>query len=184
MQKIIEWFCALNGADYLDFSMVILTIVGGVFALIQWRNANRIKRAEFLDSLIEKLRGDEEIDRTIHQIDYDSKWYNRGFHNGKDALEHDVDKTLSFFSYICYLRKNKLIGKRDFEIFSYEIQRIADNYSVQAYLFNLYHFSKKRGVEITFCYLFDYCYKNDLFGERTVEIKNPNTKIFPKYLNF
>lgn len=183
IEKFVNWFIALNGADYIDFAMLIVTIIGGAFALLQWVKSNRNKRAEFISGLIEKLRGDEEIDRTIYLFDYDQFWYNENFHDGNNGLEHDVDKTLSFFSYICYLQKNRLIEKRDFEFFSYEIKRIADNYSVQSYFFNLYHFSKSRSTEMTFCYLFNYCYDNGLFGNDT-EIKNPDSKEYPKYLNF
>lgn len=183
MIKFIAWFNALSGGEYIDFAMLILTVVGGAFALIQWKKTNKIKSAEFINELVEKIRGDEEISKTVYLFDYNPEWYTEEFHDGDNNLEHEVDKTLSFFSYICYLRKNKLISKKDFEFFDYGIKRIADNYSVQAYLFNLYHFSKQRKVKMSFCYLFDYCYEHNMFGMNT-EIKNPNSDFYPKRLNF
>lgn len=178
-----NWFFYLEGVEYVEFAMLVLTVVGGIFALIQWRCGNKIKRAEFINGLIEEVRSDKEISKTIYLFDYDANWYSSQFHNGKNGLEHEVDKTLSFFSYICYLRNNNLISKRDFEFFDYEIRRIADNYSVQAYLYNLYHFSENRNTKMSFCYLFDYCYKNKLFGENK-EMKNSASTYYPHYLNF
>ena len=184
MMKFIEWFIGLTGADYIEFATLIATIIGGVFALVQWQKANKTKRAEFINSLIEKLRDDKEIAEMVYMFDYEQRWYNGSFHNSKNDLERKVDKTLSFFSYICYLHKNKLIEDEDFEFFSYMIQRIADNYSVQSYLFNLYHFSESRNTKMSCCYLFDYCFKNELFGEHNLQMKDKESKYYPCYLNF
>ena len=60
-----------------------------------------IKSAEFINELVEKIRGDEEISKTVYLFDYNPEWYTEEFHDGDNNLEHEVDKTLSFFSYIC-----------------------------------------------------------------------------------
>lgn len=182
--RFIEWFSALERAEYIEFATLVATIIGGLFALVQWQKANKIKRAEFVDSLIRKLRDDKEIAKTMYMFDYVQDWYDGNFHNSGTALEHEVDKTLSFLSYICYLRKNNLIKDEDFHFFYYGIKRIADNYSVQAYLFNIYHFSKSRNTEISSSYLFNYCFENELFGKGNLEIKNKKSKYYPHYLNF
>ena len=167
---------------FRDILLFLPGIIGGIFALVQWVKSNTYKRAEFINSLVTTLRNDEEISSIIYMFDYDSEWYTREFHYQRNKLEHDVDKTLAYFSYICYLRKNKIISKKDFIFFEYEIKRIAANYSVQAYFYNLFHFSKKNNCEFTFKYLFDYCYKNKLFT-KCIDIKSISNN-FPRYLNF
>lgn len=162
--------------------MLISAVVGGLFALIQWRTTNQNRRAEFVSGLIEKIHGDKVINRVMYMFDYQNDWYNEKFHNKSGDFEQNVDKTLSMFSYICYLRKRHLLREKDFQFFEYEIKRIADNYSVQAYLFNLYHFSKTRDVKMSFIYLFEYCCKNNLFNSKLITNKECN--YYPKYLNF
>lgn len=182
MKNLIIWLNNLSGTDYIDITMLILTIVGGMFALIQWNEANKTRRAEFVNRLVEKMRDDEDIVKITHMFDYNFNWYNDKFQDSE--LEDKVDKTLSFFSYICYLRKNNIIGKKDFDFFNYDIQRIANNASIQAYFFNIYNFANRQNAEMSFCYLFNYCCEHKLFGEEVNEIKNPKSKLYPKYLNF
>ncbi len=166
----------------IDIMTLISIIIGGIFALIQWIKSNKYKRAEFINTLVTTLRNDSEISSIVYMFDYNSKWYSREFHYTENKIEHAVDKTLAYFSYICYLRNNKIISKKDFIFFEYEIKRIATNYSVQAYFYNLFHFAEKNNCEPTFKYLFDYCYTNKLFTG-CKDIKSISNS-FPKYLNF
>ena len=44
------------------------------------------------------------------------KWYSESFHQSGE-LELKVDKTLSYFSYICYLKRQKIITDKEFDFF-------------------------------------------------------------------
>ena len=92
-----------------------------------------------------------------------------------------MDKTLSYFSYICYLFENNLIEKSEFNFFKYEIDRILMNASTINYFYNLYHFSKKCNAPITFKFLFEYGKKEKVYNE---EFYNPYSDYYPHYLNF
>lgn len=111
---------------------LVFALVGGVFAWIQWQRANRLKRADFIHQITEKLRTDTEISQVIYLIEYSKPWHNMEFHGGGE-LERQVDTTLAFFSYICYLRKARLLSRSDFRVLDDELARIANNPSVQAY---------------------------------------------------
>ena len=121
---------------------LVFAVVGGVFALMQWVNMNKIKRAEFINQIIEKLRFDKEMVETMYMIDYDLTWYNQDFHGTESELEYKVDKILSYLSYICYLESTGNIKKREFGVFKYELNRTCKSPCVQNYLWNIYHFSK------------------------------------------
>ncbi len=141
----------------------IFAIIAGFFALYQYKKNLALKRASYISELTEKIRSDPDMQNVVYLFDYNQEWYNLDFHNSGE-LERKVDKTLSFFSFICYLRKKRLIAKSDFCFFQYEIRRILMNQGVIDYFYNLYHFSKQNNAPITFSYLFEYGEKNRFFA--------------------
>lgn len=171
-------------ADIIESISLVLIIVGGIFAYYQWRKSVNLKRADYINELTEKIRTDESIKETIYIFDYDIPWYSKDFH-GSMETELKVDKTLSYFSYICYLKKQKIISKKEFKFFEYEIKRTLINNQVQDYLYNLYHFANKFNVPLTFEFLFEYgkktkCFDTDFYDANTCEM----TCKYHKYLNF
>ncbi|MEE0265210.1 MAG: hypothetical protein UD936_06235, partial [Acutalibacteraceae bacterium] len=140
----------------------------------------KIKRAEYLNDLTEKIRTDDDISEIVYVLDYDQMWYNDSFHKSGE-FERKMDKTLSYFSYICYLFENNLIEKSEFNFFKYEIDRILMNRSTINYFYNLYHFSRKCCTPMTFKFLFEYGEKEKVYDE---EFYNTRSKIYPHYLNF
>ena len=161
---------------------LILIVVGGIFALVQWISTNRIKRAEFINQIIEKLRFDPEMSETMQMIDYDSMWYKESFHNSSNDDENRVDRLLSYLTYICYIKDIGFLHKKEFAILEYELCRICTSPSVCAYLWNLYHFSKNNNTKCSFQYLIDYGIKKKLLDKST--FMDPTTCVYPKYLNF
>ncbi len=159
---------------------VILVFIGGCFTYYQWKKSNALKRAEYINDLIEKTRVDENIRTVMSKIDYGKLRYDKDFHNGGD-LEKKIDLTLAYFSYICYLKKQKLITSNEFIFFHYGVSRILQNSEVKNYLYNLYHFSNKFQKPMSFQYLFDYGKENKFFEE---DFLNSNSKNYPHYLNF
>lgn len=167
-------------SDILTFASLVLVVIGGFFAYWQWRKSVSLKRADYINDLTENLRTDKAISKAIYLFDYDDIWYTEEFHGNTD-LELAIDKTLSYFSYICYLKKQKIISENEFLFFKYEIERILTNSQTKNYLYNLYHFSKECKVPMTFKYLFDYGESQGMFATSFYDDKS---ELYPHYLNF
>ena len=176
--KTYEYFISL----FFSFATFMSLIIGGIFALKQWSTACKLKRADYIISLTDKIRLDDNI--VFYLFEYNHIWYDIHFHGGSET-EKKVDYTLSFFDYVCYLASQKIITKADFTLFKYQIDRILLNVQCQDYLYNLYHFSMKSGLPISFPELFNYAKENkyidDLFYDRNVHKYSDK---YHKYLNF
>ena len=159
-----------------------------ILALCQYIKTSKMKRASVFNDLIEKLRADPEIRKWIRIIDYGKDWYGEELHHSYDK-EAAVDKTLQTFSYICYLRENKLIDEKEFSTIKYEIWRILGDKGVQNYMFNLYHFSSNffhrkypKDVEtFPFNFLLSYGVSERLIRDSFFD---KNSKEYNKILNF
>ena len=151
-------------SDITSALSVAFVILGGIFGYYQWRKNVLLKRAGYINDLTEKIRTDSDIKDVIYMFDYGEEWYSAKFH-GSGELELKVDKTLSYFSYICYLKKRKIISDKEFDFFKYEIERILMNQQIQDYFYNLYHFSNKFDIPFTFKYLFEYGKEKKMFDK-------------------
>lgn len=171
-------------SDFISIISVVLIIVGGIFTYYQWRNSMKLKRSEYINQLNEKMSLDEDMQEVVYLLDYSDKWYDQKFHGGGN-LELKIDKTLSYFSYICYLRKEKLISNKEFGFFEYRITRILLNSQIQDYFYNLYHFSNKFNVPFTFMALFEYGRSKKLFDKEFYDPNSHLTKFkYHHYINF
>ena len=139
----------------LSLITILFAVLGGVFAYAQWRKSIRLRRSEFINQIIEKLRFDEDMVKAVYLIDYNDDWYHERFHD-ESQEEILIDKLFSYLTYICYLIETKNITKREFQIFDYELRSACECPSTQAYLWNLYWFSKSRNSICPFQYLIDY----------------------------
>ncbi|GHT29534.1 hypothetical protein AGMMS49574_06550 [Bacteroidia bacterium] len=138
----------LSFENYLSLISLLFVLIGGCFALYQWQSSIKTKRAEFINQILEKLRFDKELTKTMYIVDYDQNWYSNKFHNSE--LEDSIDKLFSYLDYICYLKHTKNITKTEFQIFQYEIHRVCVSNSTKSYLWNLYHFSKRNTPLVLF----------------------------------
>jgi hypothetical protein len=164
----------------LTLITIIGAVIGGFFALKQWRQRIKLQRSEFVKQLIEKLRFDEDMATTMYKIDYNEKsWYNNDFHGGE--FEFAIDKLLSYLSYICYLNKTKNISKEEFKFLQYEVIRTCKSFDVQSYLWNLYHFSRCNNSKCLFEHLISFGIENKIFNKDFIQ---NNCKIYKKRINF
>ena len=108
-EPILKFINEISVGDIISFLSMLFVIIGGCFGYHQWKKSVKIKRAEYLNELTEKIRTDDDISEMIYILDYDQLWYKGSFHQS-DEFERKMDKTLSYFSYICYLFDNNLIG--------------------------------------------------------------------------
>lgn len=180
IESLLKFVNEFSLGDIINFISMILVVIGGWVGYHQWKKSVKIKRAEYLNELTEKIRTDEDISEMIYILDYDSNWYVESFHQSGE-FERKMDKTLSYFSYICYLFNNNLIEKGEFDFLKYKINRILRNKSTIKYFYNLYHFSEKYNLPITFKFLFEYGKKEKIYDE---EFYNKSSTHYPHYLNF
>lgn len=167
--------------NILSAISIFLVIIGGGFAYKQWTASNQIKRTELIKQIMERLRFDKEMAKTMYTVEYDDSWYNEDFHDGDGDFEHQVDELLSYLTYICYLKKERNISRKEFRILQYEINRTCTSPCVQAYLWNLYHFSRRQGSKCSFQYLIDYGIKNRLIDKSFLKV---DCELYEKTLNF
>jgi len=137
---------------------LIFTVVlgsGGLSTLYLWYKSSRIRRAEFLRQIIERLRFDADIVQVMYDIDYDKEWYDGNFHESGE-LERKVDALFSYLTYICYLYKNKMLTQKEFCVLQYAVHKVCLNRQAQEYLWNIYHHSQCRQTPCSFSNLIDY----------------------------
>lgn len=171
-------------SDIVSVISIILVVIGGLFGYYQWRRNVCLKRAGYINELTEKIRTDNYIRDAIYMFDYGIEWYSDDFH-GSGEVESKVDKSLSYFSYVCYLKRQKIITYKEFDFFKYEIERILNNAQVKDYLYNLYHFSDKLGIPFTFKYLFEYGQKRNIFDKNFYDKEAfKKDERYHRYLNF
>ena len=172
-------------SDIFTGISLILVIIGAPFAYYKWRRDVALKKADYINELTDKIRTDPLIVETLYLLDYGESWYSIEFHSGCD-MEVKIDKTLSYFSYICYLKDRRIISNKEFKFLKYKIERILINPGVQDYLYNLYHFSKKSNLPISFHYLFEYGKKHKFFDADFFDSNAhiTNSEKYHKYLNF
>ena len=156
----------------------IIILAGGIIALYQWHKSMKLKRAEYVYSLLDEIKTNKDISNYL--FDYGQKWYGPSFHNSGE-LERKIDITLDYYSYICYLYNQRIIKQADFNCFKYDVERIITNHQFIDYCYNLYHFSKKIKQPISFYELFQYAKKRDCFDD---EFWNSRSTKYPHYLNF
>lgn len=168
----------LTVENLLSIISLIFIAIGGFFVYWQWCKSLKTKRAEFINQILEKLRFDQNLPKTMYIVDYNQNWYGNSFHGSEQEVS--IDKLFSYVDYICYLKSTGNISTTEFKIFQYEINRICVSISSKRYLWNLYHFSKKNMTTCSFQYLIDYGIDYKIFPN---DFKK-NESLYPKTLNW
>ena len=179
MFDLIMCICSFIINNWQTLIPLIFAIIGGGFALYQWRESVRIRRADFINQINDRIRFDKDFATTLYTIEYGNSWYDENFHSEKEK-EFAFDKVLSYCDYVCYLKSNKNITTKEFRVFRYRINRVCISCSTKRYLWNLYHFSKKSNADCSFQFLIDYAIANNLFPK---DFKK-NTTLYTKTLNW
>ena len=93
--------------NILAIVTIIIMVIGGVFALFQWNSSIKIRRAEFLNEIMNKIIFDNDMETIFYQIDkfqnQKGKWFNENFNDSE--FECKVDRFLTYINYIIYLKK-------------------------------------------------------------------------------
>jgi len=170
------------GENWVALASLIALIIGGISALLRWRESNKLKRSEFIEKFVFKFREDKEMQETIYHLDYGKSWYGENFHSSNSEMQSRIDRLFIYINYICYLKDTKII-KNEFSMVEYVIVRICKQLNTRAYLWNVYHFSQKNGVDCSFKYMIKFLLKNILTESERISFQNKQSE-FPKYLNF
>lgn len=175
----------LSTSDIISILTFFTVIIGGLFAFHKWRKDVYLKRAEYINVLTEKIRTDSAVKDVLYMFEYGAPWYDEDFHDSGE-LELKVDKTLSFFSYICYLIRHRIITKKEVKFFEYKINIILQNLQVQDYLYNIYHYADSLNAPATFYYLIRYGLEKGLMHKDFLDASacQKNHEVFHYYLNF
>lgn len=175
---ILLTFCL---TDFVAVISCLAVVVGVIFGFHTWNKSMTIKRAEYMQSLREKFYDDKDIAEIVYMADYGVHWYDASFHGGSDR-ERKVDKLLSVCEHVCYLYDNKLITRKEFDFFEYDLRRLLTNYDFVAYLFNVYHWSNVTlMVKTPFYQLVQFGKRMKYFREDFFDSKSQN---YPHFLNF
>ena len=154
-------------SDIISIIGLVIASSGGTIGLVQWNQANKVKKAEYLDNIIQKLRYDEKLNSVFRKIEYSNNWYNSKFHNCSE--EQIFDELFSYLDYICYLRKNRILSNKEFRVLQYELNRVCGNYNVQTYLWNVYQFSKKNNAKCPYENLINYAENAKIINRKMFE---------------
>lgn len=169
---------ALSIENVLYIINLIFLVIGGVFIYIQWRKSISIKRAEFINQILEKLRFDKILTDAMYKLEYEVSWYDSSFHGS--IHEKPIDTLLSYLNYICYLKETRIISQAEFNMIKYTINRVCSSESSQKYLWNLFQYSKSKNSQCSFQYLIDYGISS---GCIPMDFKT-NQILYEKTLNF
>ena len=143
--------------------IVIITlvgsIIGGIIALIKWNQSIKVRHAEFINQIHEKLRYDEKFVKTMNLIDYGKFVW--PFNSEEEEIT--TDALLALLNYICYLYEIKIITRKELDIFEYKLIRTFNNSIIKEYFNFLLNFSKENNTICSFKYLIDYGIKTKRF---------------------
>lgn len=207
MINLLQNLLACSNFEAADKAVIIsgalpalATICGFIITVAAWKNNVKTRRADYISDLLDKLHNDKLIKDTVYLLQYNDQWYNKDFYNNHE-LELEIDTTLSYLSYICYLHVKKIISKKEFRLFQSMINHAATNESTLRYFYNLRHYSNVYSGKVvakannvtrrkdmfftnsfTFKYLFDYIKKNQLVDMKRFSKADLSDDIFYKVL--
>lgn len=124
-----------------DWAQVLAIVIGGIWALFIWRTSVKTQRSNFVDALLCKVRDSELSEFFYKNIDREDETDFRCYKGGlmfENGYEEIFDRFLFMISYVCYLRRNRLISKRDFKLFEYMVDRTMRSSQVARYIRDFY----------------------------------------------
>ena len=118
--------------DAINVVLLVLTVVGLAFTVIQLIQTKKISRAELVKELYLMLYDDQEMRDVFYKIDWSS--FREGELGEIDRdFEDKADKLLTFFEVVCGMYYRGVITRADMALFHYELKRVYEHPDVQAY---------------------------------------------------
>lgn len=146
--------------------------LGGCVALYQWCSDRKVKRAELLREILEKLDA----------INIDSLIDGIGEYGGKDGAEAELADALTFLSYVCHLKRSYVLSRREFDSLKWDVVKILEKRETFDVIQDAYRDDKRRSSDMPYYDLVmegaAYCkagfaeaYRELLRGKKDVEIR-------------
>ena len=153
------------GANWADVVTLFGALIGGLFALWQWRRACRVSRAEHLNAVLGRYDTQKMTNlfyRFVNDVAYGGdgseefylghlrfKKVREGTENELD-MERDIDSMLSLFTQICHEHECAAISRGEFAFFCYQIRRTLAHGQIKQYLFDLAEYCGRHDVAFPF----------------------------------
>ena len=170
---------------FISENYQVIGICGMLFAFYKWHVSQKQKEVEILHTLIKTLRSPEVLE-FIRKSDYDVPWYDEKFHNSQ--LEETVDSVLIEYSYLCHLKKTRMIANKTFDFFRYDICTILSDSQMIDYFYNLYQYTCSAKTIFPFIHLLNYAFDNGFANKKVFDNpdawKDKSLELHNYYLNF
>ena len=159
---------------------LLFVAVGGVYSLVQLSIVSKSKRTETLNKLTEKYLEDEDIQKAVLIVSYDETvWYSLDLYKPFISSDDEsiIDKMLTFFSYICYLKHTRRITNKEFSFFQYDMASVCEKSQTQLYLWDLHKIANMTNSAFTYRYLVAELINNGIInGQEFVDDSSGNMK--------
>ncbi|HEX8582897.1 MAG TPA: hypothetical protein VF680_00625 [Allosphingosinicella sp.] len=132
LEKAYLWLSKLGPSDHLDLALLIVTGMGIVFGLRQFKQSVRAERARLLRDLVRDIQTDEQAYGVFYKIEYGNFRYDDAFEESSD--ERALDKLLTALDLVCELYFKKHLTDSEMDFFNYYIFRVCTDEGVRNYL--------------------------------------------------
>ena len=156
--------------SWCEMATLATVIIGGGWALLQWRSAIRARRAETMARLFE-LCQQKEVYLTFNFYVLGEAKLPKPFYLGnlefadpegkghKPAnVKTRIDTMLTFFNQVCYMKEHGIIDKDEFGVFERQMRRLFDSPQIKDYLRDL---RKDSDSASPYEFLVDFAKRND-----------------------
>lgn len=137
--------------ELIEMCATVLTALTAVISvpiiLVQYAKSKKQKRAEFILQLHHMFINDKDMMEMFYKIEYGDFKYDAKMH--MSLKEQKLDKLLGHFNNICRLYEMNVIEDKDFEIFRYEISRVAQNKEIRKYFDFLDNWFRSKNIQGT-----------------------------------
>ena len=126
--------------SWVELASLLAVIVGGAWAIWQWRESLCVKRMETLTKWLEmysRARIFPTFTKCIDNADGKQAFYIGSLTFVNEDIEVQIDTMLTFFTQVCSLLENGFIGDNEMDIFEYQLRRIRNNKQICRYLADL-----------------------------------------------
>ena len=164
--QVIDPAWAFFLANMIETLALVCSVIGGIFALCQWKKGLDYKRASEVKEMVSLAIENDAIINIIDMADWQEGFtYNGAFHftgerdhlfKDEDELFIAIDRTLEHFNHICYLYYLEVFKDFDMSCFDYEIWELCNFIEIGNYLHSFYLWSVENKVECSFKYLIKY----------------------------
>lgn len=133
MNETAIHFCC-GGPNWVEIATLICLAFGGLFAWWQWRKAQKSAHIENMRQLLNEFK-DKEVQKFFYKYlkNPATHIYDTPF-KFETGVEEPLDRLLTLYSTVCYMRERGVIERREFTFFAYQIHKTLLNSQIARYL--------------------------------------------------